>query len=117
MKCVVDSHQIQVKFCYCIHFSAVILCAFLLLWIRYAGRLSKEKGLPFLAKVLADPRIKGKVHLALIGDGPIRHELETKDFSRVKADVSFHGFMSHSELALAYLFFLLFILFLAFDFV
>jgi len=70
--------------------------------LLYAGRLSKEKGLHFLAKVLEDKRIKGKVHLALIGDGPIRKELETKTFARVKNDVSFHGFMDHTELARAY---------------
>lgn len=74
-------------------------CKILLL---YAGRLSLEKGLPLLAKILEDKRIKGKVHLALIGDGPIRKELELKTFARVRADVSFHGFMSQQELAYAY---------------
>eukprot|EP00026_Physarum_polycephalum_P009026 Phypoly_transcript_09136.p1 GENE.Phypoly_transcript_09136~~Phypoly_transcript_09136.p1 ORF type:complete len:392 (-),score=52.67 Phypoly_transcript_09136:157-1332(-) len=70
--------------------------------LLYAGRLSLEKGLPLLAKVLEDRRIKGKVHLALIGDGPIRKDLETKTFARVRSDVSFHGFMSQAELAHAY---------------
>jgi glycosyltransferase involved in cell wall biosynthesis len=70
--------------------------------LLYAGRLSLEKGLPFLAKVLEDNRIRGKVHLALIGDGPIRKDLEMKTFARVRNDVSFLGFMSQEELAYAY---------------
>jgi len=70
--------------------------------LLYAGRLSLEKGLPLLAKVLEDRRIKGKVHLALIGDGPIRKDLEMKTFARVRSAVSFHGFMSQEELAYAY---------------
>ena len=43
-----------------------------------------EKGLPLLAKVLEDKRLKGKVHLALIGDGPIRKQLESRTFARVR---------------------------------
>lgn len=72
--------------------------------LLYAGRLSKEKGLHMLAKMMEDKRIKGKVHLSLIGDGPIRKELESKVFDRIKerGDVSFHGFMSQEELAYAY---------------
>lgn len=70
--------------------------------LLYAGRLSQEKGLPFLAKVLEHKSIRGRVHLALVGDGPIRKELESKTFARVRGDVSFHGFMSQEELAYVY---------------
>jgi glycosyltransferase involved in cell wall biosynthesis len=70
--------------------------------LLYAGRLSLEKGLPLLAKVLEDRRIRGKVHLVLIGDGPIRKSLDTTTFARVRQHVTFTGFMSQEDLAIAY---------------
>jgi len=70
--------------------------------LLYAGRMSREKCLHFLVKVLEDKRLQGRVHLTFIGDGPIRKELEVKTFAHLKKDVSFFDFMSHDELAVAY---------------
>jgi len=70
--------------------------------LLYAGRMSQEKSLPFLVKVMEDERLMGKVHLSLIGDGPLRKELEQKSFAHLKEHVSFLGFMPPEELALAY---------------
>jgi len=70
--------------------------------LLYAGRMSNEKSLPFLVKVMEDPRLQGKVHLALIGEGPIRKHLEHEAFAHLKDSVSFFDFMKPEQLALAY---------------
>jgi glycosyltransferase involved in cell wall biosynthesis len=72
------------------------------LLLLYVGRISAEKNLSFLAAVLSDSRLKGRVHLSLIGDGPIRKQLETETFAELKDCVSFMGFMQGEELASAY---------------
>jgi len=70
--------------------------------LLYAGRMSKEKGLHIFAKVLDHPRLRGKVHLVLVGDGPIKRELENKTLSHVRKDVTFIGFINQEELGHVY---------------
>lgn len=50
---------------------------------------------------MEDERLKGKFHLALIGEGPIRTEIEKK-FAHLSDRVSFHDFMSPEQLGYAY---------------
>lgn len=69
--------------------------------LTYVGRLSPEKNLEFLAKVLCDSRLKGRVHLALVGDGPNKKDLE-EAFSGLKGSVTFTGFLTGEDLAAAY---------------
>jgi len=70
--------------------------------LLYAGRMSHEKSLPDLVKVMEDKRLQGKAHLAMIGDGPIRKSLEHKTFGHLKDHVTFFDFMTPQELAYAY---------------
>jgi glycosyltransferase involved in cell wall biosynthesis len=66
----------------------------------YAGRLAKEKNLPFLLRAF------GKIHdederavLVLAGDGPIRKELkEQVEASGLSGAVRFSGFLDHPRL-------------------
>lgn len=69
----------------------------------YVGRLSKEKSIHTLAPALEDERIRGRVHLAFVGDGPIREQLEKTTFGHLADCVSFHGFLTGENLANAYL--------------
>jgi len=72
------------------------------LLLVYVGRLSQEKGLESLVPVMEDERIRGKAHLALVGDGPIREKLEKETFAQLADCVSFHGFITGEELAKVY---------------
>jgi len=72
------------------------------LLLLYVGRVSKEKGLHTLAPVMEDERIRGRVHLAFVGDGPVREKLEKDTFAHLADCVSFHGFITGEELATAY---------------
>jgi len=72
------------------------------LLLVYVGRLSAEKGLSFLAPVLDDTRLQGRVHLCLVGDGPTRKQLETETFAHLADCVSFPGFITGDDLAAAY---------------
>ncbi len=64
----------------------------------YVGRLSKEKGLDFLAEVYARTRAeRPDVTLALVGDGPHRAALETQMPGAI-----FTGVLAGEELARAY---------------
>jgi len=72
------------------------------LLLLYVGRLSQEKGLHTLAPVMADERIRGRVHLAFVGDGPTRDKLEKETFGHLGDCVSFHGFITGEELATVY---------------
>jgi len=69
--------------------------------LLYAGRMSHEKSLDFLDKVLDHERLRGKIHLTLIGDGPARKDLE-KLFAHRNDEVSFIDFIPAEELAYAY---------------
>lgn len=78
-----------------------------LIHIIYAGRLSHEKSLPFLVRVMENEEVRKKAHLLFVGDGPIRNELKNKVFAHLSDCVSFYdGFMTPEELAVAYHFLL-----------
>lgn len=63
--------------------------------ICYIGRLSSEKGVPTLIEAL---KLLPQVHLKIIGDGPLRVELETKVTSSGMKNVSFLGHCSGDQL-------------------
>ncbi len=66
--------------------------------LLYAGRISVEKNLPFLAEVLNRLRAEGlQFNAAFLGDGPLRAELQTQ-----LPWATFHGFLSGEALARAY---------------
>nr|VFJ78155.1 MAG: Glycosyltransferase involved in cell wall bisynthesis [Candidatus Kentron sp. FW] len=64
--------------------------------LLYVGRVSKEKGLLFLEKIM-DAR--GTLSLAIVGDGPQRKQLEKR---LPKDRTVFTGFLEGEELAEAY---------------
>ncbi|KAA8498997.1 Sulfoquinovosyl transferase SQD2 [Porphyridium purpureum] len=65
----------------------------------YVGRLGAEKNLPFIKHVLnAIPNTR----LALVGNGPVRDELEKATFAEHRGSVVFMGQMSGVELSQAF---------------
>ena len=66
--------------------------------ILYAGRLSLEKNLQFLAETLAEMRAKGlRFRVAFAGEGPMQTELQT-----ILPWATFYGFLNGEALARAY---------------
>ena len=63
--------------------------------LLYAGRVSREKDLDWLADGYMELRHRGDVHLVVAGDGPYRAELET----RLGDAATFTGFLDGEELA------------------
>lgn len=68
--------------------------------LLYVGRLAPEKGVDVLFKALRvlNARSGQKVHLAVVGDGPLKDELQ----AAAPANVSFLGYLQGTELAAAY---------------
>jgi glycosyltransferase involved in cell wall biosynthesis len=68
-------------------------------YILYVGRLVREKGLKYLLQAMA---LCPSVHLKIVGDGPLRAELEEiKNTLRLK-NVELMGFLSGKELMKVY---------------
>jgi len=66
--------------------------------IVYLGRLSSEKGLLTLLKAVKILNDKIKIALNIIGEGPIRGELEKKAKAEGMDNVRFHGYMKGEKL-------------------
>ena len=67
--------------------------------LLFVGRLSQEKDLRFLAECYLDiARRRDDVHLAIVGDGPIREELEGMLYGRA----TFTGWLRGEDLAAAF---------------
>jgi len=70
--------------------------------ILYAGRLSSEKGVDILIKATA--KLDFPVRLHIVGDGPLRNELELLAKGLGISDrVIFHGWVAYEKLAEFYL--------------
>lgn len=71
--------------------------------ILFAGRLAAKKGLDHLLRAMADVRLRNRgATLQVIGDGPLREELEQLARTLgVAPRVSFHGSLPHDGLARA----------------
>jgi len=57
----------------------------------YVGRLSEEKGLDFLIQFLSE---QPQLSLSIIGDGPIRHKLQSK----ATENITFHGYVENHKI-------------------
>lgn len=70
--------------------------------ILFAGRLAAKKGVAGLIRVIANPKLAERnAHLRIVGDGPLRKELEELALSlNIGPRVSFVGSVSHEALAL-----------------
>ena len=66
--------------------------------IAYLGRLSSEKGLLTLLKAAKILNAKSRIYLNIIGDGPVRGELEKKVTSEGIDNVRFHGYVKGEKL-------------------
>ena len=66
--------------------------------ILYAGSLSKRKGVDLLANAFVNIAKQHRaLHLDIAGDGALRAEME-ETLSRVKSQVTFHGFVEWNQL-------------------
>jgi glycosyltransferase involved in cell wall biosynthesis len=72
--------------------------------ILFVGRLAEKKGLTYLLQALATPRLqRTSASLAIIGDGPLRTDLEREAAQRGITDrVCFTGALDHRVLPVAY---------------
>jgi glycosyltransferase involved in cell wall biosynthesis len=70
----------------------------------YVGRLVRAKGVLDLLEAYAslEPRLRCKIGLVYVGDGPLRAELETAAQSLFPGCVHFAGFVDRDELASYY---------------
>ena len=59
------------------------------------GRLSEENGLQTL--LIAWKRLRGRIPLSIVGDGPLLQELQNKVSELNLAGVTFHGRLSHEK--------------------
>jgi glycosyltransferase involved in cell wall biosynthesis len=65
----------------------------------FAGRLSAEKGAEVLLQ--AWQKLKARIPLVVLGDGPLRESLETEAATRNLANVTFAGWRSRDEILAA----------------
>lgn len=63
-------------------------------YMLYVGRLSREKGVDVLLK--AWEKLRSEVRLVILGDGPLRSQLEIEASSRNLANVTFAGWRDRS---------------------
>lgn len=68
--------------------------------LLYVGRLAPEKNIDVLLAALhsVNYQVKDKIHLALVGDGPAKEQLQAK----APENVTFFGYLQGDELAQAY---------------
>jgi len=72
--------------------------------LLFVGRLAEKKGLSYLLQAMASPEIaKTTASLAIIGDGPLREQLERETAARLLTErVRFIGSLDHAQLPTAY---------------
>jgi glycosyltransferase involved in cell wall biosynthesis len=72
--------------------------------ILFSGKLSKKKGVDLLAAAIRSmpEETKKRLHLLLVGDGPLREQLESQCSSSPAISTSFVGFQNQDTLASYY---------------
>lgn len=67
--------------------------------VGFVGRLSPEKGLPFLVEAFKKLKTDRETHLDIVGDGPEKALTVKKvEVLRLEDDVTFHGYLPDPEI-------------------